>query len=130
MRKNITCLVLFVFILTISLIPGKRVDAKTHKSIPDGGYIIDFKKAKISDGKLVIKGTVKNWERATNTGEYKKSGKFKLKLTKKCELIDGYKPTHNISKKKFNKLCKKKDSSHRTIAFMVENKKVRLIRFW
>ena len=101
-KRNITCLAMLILLLTISLIPGEKVDAKTRKSIPDGGYVIDYKTAKISDGKLVIKGTVRNWERAGNTGEYEKSGKSKLKISKKCELLDGYKPSHSISKKKFN----------------------------
>lgn len=131
MKKIIlSCTTLLLLVLAIFLVQGKIAEAKTYKSIPNGGYISDYKSAKISDGKLIIKGTVTDWARAGNTDPYKKKGKHKLKLSKNCEIIDGYKPSYNISKKKFNKLCKKKDSSHETIAFMVEDKKVTLIRFW
>ena len=122
---------IFLFILAAVLsIKGIDVKAKTYKSIPNGGYISEFKSAKISNGKLVIKGTVTNWERADNTNAYKKAGTHKLKLSKKCEILDGYKPSYSISKKKFNKLCKKKDDLHESVAFMVEKKKVTMIRFW
>ena len=35
-KRNITCLAMLILLLTISLIPGEKVDAKTRKSIPDG----------------------------------------------------------------------------------------------
>ena len=122
---------IFLFMLFAVLsIQEKDVKAKTYNSITNGGYSSKFKSAKISNGKLVIKGTVTNWERTVNTKSYKKAGTHKLKLSKKCEILDGYKPSYSISKKKFNKLCKKKDGLHKRVTFMVEKKKVTMIRFW
>lgn len=132
MKKRIIIkdLIILFMLFAVLLIQEKDVKAKTYKSIANGGYISEFKSAKISNGKLVIKGTVTNWERAVNTKSYKKSGTHKLKLSKKCEILDGYKPSYSISKKKFNKLCMRKDSLHERVAFMVEKKKVTMIRFW
>ena len=129
-RKSITCIILVAIIMTIVFVQGSMVEAKTYKSIPDGGYIIKYKKAKIKGGKLGLKGTVRNWERASSTPEFKKKGKFKLAVSKNCEILDGYKPSYTISKKKFNKLCKDKDDAHKTVAFVVSDGKVESIRFW
>ena len=129
-RRLIGYVTMFVIIFSFSLLIDHAVEAKTYKSLTNGGYYSTFKSAKISDGKLVVKGTVTDWERSYNTKSYKKSGTHKLKLSKNYDIMDGYKPSYYISKKKFNKLCKKKDSLHKSIAFMVENKKVTLVRFW
>lgn len=124
--------VVFMFIMFLALlsVPTLKAEAKTIKSVPNGGYYIVFKKATISGNKLILKGTVRNWERSYTTKYYNKTGTFKLKLSGDLTIIDGYKPSYYISKNAFNSLCKKKDSSHRSLAFMITKKKVSMIRFW
>ena len=103
-------------------------NAKTIKKIPNGGYVVEYTTAKIQGGKLIVKGMAQNWARATETPEYEKTGNFKFKLTKKCEIQD--EKGNAISVKKFNKLCKKHDETYAAIAFMVKSNKVSLVRFW
>ena len=130
MKKGFIALVLGLAI-AISLANSSAVTAKTIKKIPDGGYLVEFKTCKIKNRTLIVKGKVINWVRSVNTPEYSKKGTFKFKLTKKCELLDGYRETEKtISIKKFNRLCRKHDDLHGCIVFMVENNKTSLIRFW
>ena len=126
-RMKRIVMIVMVLALIIGLAPAKISDAKTIKKIDDGGYYTKFTSAKIKNGYLVVKGKVINWARATSTPDYSKKGTFKFKLTKKCEILDD---ENAISVSKFNKLCKKKDELHCAIAFMVENNKVNLLRFW
>ena len=133
MKKTICTVLSILLIAAFASLSVCNTEAKagTCKVLPKGGYFIKFKKAKMKKGYLIVKGDVSNWARAVNTKPYHRKGKFKLKLGKKCEIIDGYKQTtHNITKSKFNKLCKKKDSLHRNFAIMVEKKKVTMVRFW
>ncbi len=130
MKKRVISLIL-VLLMVFELIPSAVSEAKTIKKLENGGYIVEYKSASVKSKKLVIKGKVQNWERAASTPEYSKSGTFKFKLAKNCEFIDGYKDSEEtITVSKFNKLCKKKDSDHTSIAFMIENNKVTLVRFW
>lgn len=122
---------LVVLFLAVAVTTPAVTNAKTIKKITNGGYYSEYTTAKISDGKFVLKGEVVNWERSPQTPEYSKSGTFKFKLAKNCEILDGYKKTEkNISVKKFNKLCKKHDADHSGIAFTVKGNKVTMIRFW
>ena len=117
--------------LVVGLVPQTLSMAKTIKKIADGGYLVEYSTAKIKSKKLTIKGDAVNWERSPSTPEYSKSGTFKFKLAKDCEIIDGYKSSEkSISIKKFNSLCKKHDEDHTSIAFVVSNNKITMIRFW
>ena len=130
MKKQLIALVL-VLAFVIGVIPQKVSSAKTITKITDGGYTVEYTSAKIKSNKLTVKGLVTNWARSASTPDYSKKGTFKFKLAKNCEIIDGYKDSEkNISIKKFNKLCKKHDSDHLTIAFTVSNNKIEMIRFW
>ncbi len=130
MKKRILTLILLLA-LVLGLAPKTVTLAKTITKIKNGGYTVEFKSAKIKSGKLVVKGKVTNWERAASTPEYAKSGTFKFKLAKKCEIIDGYRDSEEaITAKQFNNLCKDHDEDHSNIAFMVSKNKVTLVRFW
>ena len=136
MKKIFTCLALVIsLMLTMCFTLGEPAEAKTYKKLPaNGWYLVSFKTAKIKTGKLYFKGTVRNWARSYETKDYYKKGKFVLRLTKKkkCKLYDGYKESmHRINKKKFNALCKKKDSYHQDFVVQTtKTKKIAEVRFW
>ena len=127
-RTVVMCLILF---LAVGLVRPTVAGAKTIKKLADGGYTSDYDKAGINGSKLVIKGKVVNWERSVGTPEYSKSGTFKFKFAKNCEILDGYRDdTQTISVEEFNDLCKNPDEDHKCIAFTIKKNKVTMLRFW
>ena len=129
MKRSIA--VCLIMLLVAGLVHPTVSGAKTFKKIPDGGYTVVYKKAMIDGKKLVVKGKVQNWERATNTPEYSKTGTFKLKVSPKFELLEGYRDDEeSISVEQFNDYCDSPDQDHSCIAFTVEKNKVTMIRFW
>ena len=123
--------IFLILVVSMTIMPPCVTNAKTIKKIPDGAYIISFKTCRIKDRKLIVKGNAVNWVRSMNTPEYSKSGIFKFKLKRKCEILDGYRETtETISIKSFNRLCKKHDGLHGSILITVTKNKVSLIRFW
>ena len=136
MKRIATCLGLAICLMfTMCFTFGEPAQAKTYKTLPANGYYyVSFKTAKIKNGKLYITGTVTNWARSYETKDYYKKGKFVLSLTKKkkCKLYDGYRESlHRINKKKFNALCKKRDSMHQSFVVQTTKKKnIVMVQFW
>ena len=122
---------IMALLLVATLVPSAVLSAKTVKKIANGGYLVEYDSACIKGNKLIIKGTVENWERAASTPEYSQTGTFKFKLKKNCEILDGYKSSEEtITASDFNSLCETHDGDHSSIAFMIKKNKVTLIRFW
>lgn len=131
LKKTILkCFLLFSILFSLTVVNAQTVEAKIYTRIRDGGYFITPEYAKIKNGNLICKGCLTNWERAVNTKNYKKTGKFVFKLSKRCEIQDGYKPAWKISRKKFNKICRKNDESHKRIVVILEKNIVNILRFW
>ncbi len=101
------------------------------KKLKNGGYYVEYTSASIKNKTLTFKGHTSKWERSPKPANYDKTGTFKLKLAKKCTILDGYKKTETtISKVKFNALCKLKNELHTGFAFTVKKNKITMIRFW